>query len=261
MTLFDLFFVDNTGFKSFDQSHLIVLGLFAGSIVAMVAAKNSSVAAKARATHALAYLTAGTVVVWTLLRLATGKFTPSVDMPFDICNMTAIVWLPLLTFAPKRGWGAGVRQVLFDGMLFTAFPGTIQAFFTPHLYDAFPHITWLKFWIVHGGIIVGVLAAGILDGMRTSRPLWRAIVHFHLFMTGSIAFSFVMSVLLDGNFTYSRYPPPTGSALDFFGPWPLYFLVSQLAAYPVFAINHYVCHAFDGSAPAASTSKPKPKQK
>jgi uncharacterized membrane protein YwaF len=173
MSLFDLFFVDNTGFKSFDQSHLIVLGLFAGSIVAMVAAKNSSVAAKARATHALAYLTAGTVVVWTLLRLATGKFTPSVDMPFDICNMTAIVWLPLLTFAPKRGWGAGVRQVLFDGMLFTAFPGTIQAFFTPHLYDAFPHITWLKFWIVHGGIIVGVLAAGILDGMRTSRPLWR----------------------------------------------------------------------------------------
>jgi hypothetical integral membrane protein (TIGR02206 family) len=180
-----------------------------------------------------------TVIVWSAIRLYTGQFNPSIDLPFDICNMSALVWLPLLLY-PRTP-----SAFLFDGMLFTAFPGTIQAFITPHLYDGFPHITFLKFWIVHGGIIVGVLAAAILNGQRTSRPLWRAILHFHIFMSGSIFFSFLVSGPLNANFTYSRYPPPTGSLLDYFGPWPLYLFVSQLFCYPVFVIDHWICHAFD----------------
>jgi hypothetical integral membrane protein (TIGR02206 family) len=163
--------------------------------------------------------------------------------------MTALVWLPLLLLRRRPlPW-------LFDGMLFTAFPGTIQAFFTPHLYDAFPHITFLKFWIVHGGIILGVLAAAILGGQRTSRPLWRAILHFHFFMSGSILFSFIVSVPLGANFTYSRYPPPTGSLLDYFGPWPIYFITSQLCCYPVFVVNHWICHAFDATTPEKTAKK------
>lgn len=179
--------------------------------------------------------------MWSAIRLYTGQFNPSVDLPFDICNMTALVWLPLLLYRRQA------QPWLFDGMLFTAFPGTIQAFFTPHLYDAFPHVTFLKFWIVHGGIIVGVLAAAILGGQRSSLPLWRAILHFHLFMTGSIFFSFLVSIPLNANFTYSRYTPPTGSLLDYFGPWPLYLFSSQLCCYPVFLINHWIGHAFDAA--------------
>ncbi len=247
MTLYAAFFVDNSGFHAWDTSHWFVLGLFVVGVCGLVRAASWRSEAKARVSRGLAYVVASTVVIWSVLRVATGQFTPRVDLPFDICNMTAIVWLPLLTFSRR---GSSLRQVLFDGMLFTAFPGTIQAFFTPHLYDAFPHITFLKFWLVHGGIILGVLAAAILDGMRSSRPLWRAIVHFHLFMSGSIAFSWLVSGPLDANFTYSRYPPPTGSLLDYCGPWPLYLVLSQLCCYPVFLLNDWICHAFDAKRPA-----------
>lgn len=94
-------------------------------------------------------------------------------MPFDVCNITGLIYMPLILLARN--------QVLFDGVFLTAFLATIQvlanthrrgqttkfdsrrfiaqAFITPHLFDEFPHITFIKFFIVHGGIILSCLVA------------------------------------------------------------------------------------------------------
>ena len=57
-------------------------------------------------------------------------------------------------------------------------------------------------------------------------------------MTGMLVFSYFVSIPLGANYTYSHSPPPTGSMLDFFGPWPLYWFVPQLICYPAFFALH-----------------------
>ena len=86
MTFFyDALIVDNTGVHAWDASHWTVLGLFGGAIAALAHGASSwSDAAKTRVRHALAYVVASTVVLWSVLRVATGQFTASVDLPFHL---------------------------------------------------------------------------------------------------------------------------------------------------------------------------------
>lgn len=112
-----------------------------------------------------------------------------------------------------------------------------------------------KFWIVHGGIILAATYAAAVMGMRTTP--WRCVVDFHIQTTTAQLVSFLVSVPLDANYTYSRYPPPTGSLLDYCGPHPIYWLTSQMLCWPFFFIIHYVVHAFDKKPPSSSKSTKK----
>ena len=42
--------------------------------------------------------------------------------------------------------------------------------------------------------------------------------------------------LLDANYMFLCAPPPTGSLLDYLGPWPWYIVGEELLALVVFAI-------------------------
>ena len=159
--------------------------------------------------------------------------------------MTALLWLPLALRTRS--------QLLFDGILLTCI-GTVQAFVTPHLFDAYPHITFFKFWLVHAGVIIGALYLAVVLGTRPRG--YRAVLHYHIFISGSLLLSMAASYPLGANWSYSLAPvrraalrsarcalcshtpcaqPPTGSALDYLGPWPIYLVAAQLVCYPLFA--------------------------
>jgi hypothetical integral membrane protein (TIGR02206 family) len=144
------FFDDNTGFLAWDMSHLTVWALFVliGATTIAVG-RASSELTKSLICWCWALSMPSTIVMWTVARLLTGRFNTQWDLPFDICNLSGLIFVPLILLRKN--------QLLFDGVFFTSCTGTIQAFVTPHLYDAFPHITFLKFWIIHGGIILACL--------------------------------------------------------------------------------------------------------
>eukprot|EP01108_Squamamoeba_japonica_P003588 TRINITY_DN2887_c0_g1_i1.p2 TRINITY_DN2887_c0_g1~~TRINITY_DN2887_c0_g1_i1.p2 ORF type:complete len:260 (-),score=85.84 TRINITY_DN2887_c0_g1_i1:36-815(-) len=230
---------DNWCFRAYETSHQVVVGLFVLSVLlCVVGGRRLSQTGRTRLGVALAVVLQLTVFVWTVLRLYTGKFILSVDLPFDVCNMTAIVHLPLMMLFRN--------QFLFDGVFLATWGGTVQALITPHLYDEYPHITFLKFWIVHCGIVLLSIYAAAVNGQRTHGM--RSILNFHVYMGGSQALSYVASLMVDGNFTYTVRPPPTGSILSHLGPWPLFLILPHFICYPIFFLADYICNAFDGVA-------------
>lgn len=164
------------------------------------------------------------VVGWILIRMARGEFDYKTDLPFDVCNMTALL-LPFLMWQPRHR----VHEILY----FWIFGGTLQAILTPHLFEGFPHFTFVKYWLVHGGLIVfAVYATVVFRLFPTWRSLLRAFVGFQFYLV----FVFVINLILDSNYVYIMGKPPTASALDYMGDYPWYILSGEVAALFIFAI-------------------------
>lgn len=99
--------------------------------------------------------------------------------------------------------------------------GTIQALLTPHLFEGFPHFTFIKYFTVHGGLVVFAVYATVVYGIRPGwRSLWRSFFALQIY---------ILSLYLMGK-------PPTASALDYLGDYPWYLLVSEGLALVMFIL-------------------------
>lgn len=164
------------------------------------------------------------VIGWIIIRMAEGLFDPKTDLPFDICNITALL-LPFLMWTPRRR----VHEVLY----FWIFAGTTQAVLTPHLFEGFPHYTFVKYWLVHGGLVVFAVYATVVFGIRpTWKSLWRSFLLLQVYVVALLG----INLLLGSNYAYLMGKPPTASALDYLGPYPWYLLVCEGLALVFFAL-------------------------
>ena len=156
-----------------------------------------------------------TVIGWVIIRLALKEFDHITDLPLDLCNLLALV-MPLLVWRPSRR----IQEVLY----FLVLAGTLQAVLTPHLIEGFPHFTFFKYWIVHGGlIVVTVYMTVAFQYYPTLRSLIKAFWSLQLYAVGVV----LLNLLLGSNYFYVMRKPPTASLLDYFGPWPWYILVCE----------------------------------
>ncbi len=207
----------NTLFTTFGSQHLLMIGLTVG-LTAAVPWLGTVLPGEDRrldAARALAVLLSGTVVAWTVLRLLLGEFDARTDLPLDLCNLTALL-LPALVWHPSRR----IHEVLY----FWVLAGTFQAVLTPNLVNGFPHFTFFKYWIVHGGLLVIIVF--VTAGFRlypTGRGILRAFGWLHVYLVAVVG----ANLLLGANYFYVLRKPPTASLLDVLGPWPWYLLVCE----------------------------------
>lgn len=112
-------------------------------------------------------------------------------------------------------------QAVLEVTYFWAMAGGMQALLTPNLTVGFPHPLYLSFFIGHGLMIVGVIYAMAVFGLR---PYPRSIARA---AAASLAYLLAMipvNALLGTNFLYLREKPQQASLLDYLGPWPWYVL-------------------------------------
>ena len=101
------------------------------------------------------------------------------------------------------------------------------------MFNGFPNFTFIKYWIVHGGLVVYAVYVTVVLGLRPgTRGIWKAFVYLQLYAVAVIG----LNVLLGSNYVYVLGKPPTASALDYFGSWPWYLLVVEAVALALFAI-------------------------
>jgi len=180
--------------------------------------------------RSLSVLLSATVVVWTCVRLVRGEFDRTTDLPLDLCNLAALL-LPGLMWTPSER----VHNVLY----FWVLVGTAQAVLTPHLEDGFPHYTFLKYWIVHGGLIVAAVYFTVaLRLFPRARSIVIAFGWLQVYTVGV----FAANVLIDANYFYVLRKPPTASLLDVMGPWPWYLLVCELLTLLLFGVAYLPIH-------------------
>lgn len=220
------FIKENTDFTLFGFQHQLVLLAIVGLCFFLPWAARRWLNEKDQllVARGIKLLLAFGVVSWISMRLYLGQFEPTTDLPFDICNMVALL-LPLLMWNPTHR----VHEIMY----FWIFAGTIQAVITPHLYEGFPHFTFFKYWIVHGGLIIyAVYITTVFNLKPTRRSIFRAFAY----LQGYAVFVLCIDLLLRANYMYLLGKPPTASPLDFLGPWPWYLLVSELVALVLFGL-------------------------
>lgn len=222
----ELFFTENTRFTTWGLEHIgvVVISAALGYFIIWYAKNQRQETKQQRIFNLLGIFVSATVWVWTLLEIARGKFNHKEDLPLVLCNFLALT-IPVFTFTRNKK--------IYELILFWILAGTVQAIITPDLLDGFPHYTFMKFWIVHNGLVIIVLyATFVWDYRPTLRGLFRSYIGLEIYFLLMMG----INALMDTNYFYLNAKPPFATVLDLLGPWPWYIIVAQLIVIPYFLL-------------------------
>jgi len=138
---------------------------------------------------------------------------PSVQLlPLHLCSLAVFVTAWMLVSRNPR---------VFEIAYFWALAGTTQALATPDLRMGFPDPAYVLFFTGHGLVIVGVLYGILALGLR---PTGLSVLRVALITLALAVLVFGVNLALGTNFMYLMAKPAGASLLDWFGPWPWYWL-------------------------------------
>lgn len=213
-------------FETYGSSHLVVLGIFAIGIIAVILLgrrlRNTAGEVALRRTFAVA-------IVAVALPLQILQFIPSewdlqTSLPLALCDYA---WL----FAVHALW---TRNALSATITYLwGITLTTQGIFTPDLGSEFPELRFLMFWGMH--LLIVWSAVLLVLGLRVL-PTWR---YYRVTVVITVIWAvvtYLFNVVADTNYGYLNELPKSASLLDFLGPWPLYVVLEILIVLVVWAL-------------------------
>ncbi len=218
-----IFFQDNFAFKMFGIQHGLALLFFAFVGYLLISrAKRWPKHKQVKLGILMAFFLSLTLITWTSLKIYINGFNVKEDLPLHLCNIISLL-LPL--FAIYR------KQWVYEILLFWILAGTSQAMITPDLVNGFPHYHFLKYWIVHAGLVIFIMYVTFVFGMR---PTVKSIFKSFLALQGYFLLMLFINKWLGSNYLFISHKPEHGSLLDYFGDWPYYILIAELILFPYF---------------------------
>lgn len=163
-------------------------------------------------------------VLWYAYLAWTGQRIFPNQLPLELCDVTYfLVAIVLLTR----------RAALFDLAYYGALAGTSMALLTPDLWENFPSISTVHFFVVHGLTVAATLYL-VWSGLARPRrgSVWRAMVGVNVMA----AFDGPFDAIFKTNYMYLRMKPQDVSLLNFLGPWPWYIVWSEAVALGLFML-------------------------
>lgn len=155
------------------------------------------------------------VILYDIILYFLDNFNYETDIPLDICNLIGLI-IPFLMWNPNRR--------IFPYLYFYIMAGTTQAVFTPHLINGFPNFIFIKFWIVHGGLIIYILYIAVIWEFQIRlKDLFNSFLLLQIYAL----MLYMTNKLIGANYLYLIKKPSTVSVLDYFGPWPVYVFVGE----------------------------------
>ncbi len=176
----------------------------------------------------LAVAIMGGEIAYISLKIIHGLFDLRYHLPLQLCDLAAAS-VVLAIFSH--------RKIFFELAFFWGLTGTLQAILTPDLQHDFPHPDFLVFFMMHSGIVAGVLFLAI-SGKKCIRPgsAIRVFLLSQIYIGGMIPLNF----LLEANYGYLTHKPFRGTLMEYLGPWPWYILSFELAAILLFRGLEYL---------------------
>lgn len=164
------------------------------------------------------------LIGWTITKIYLNGFNIREDLPLHLCNIISLL-LPVFAIT-RKNW-------MYEILLFWVFAGTTQAMITPDLEHGFPHYNYIKYWIVHAGLVIFMLYATFVFKMR---PNFKSILKSFFALQIYFIAMLLVNKILGSNYFFISEKPPHGSLLDYFGDWPYYILVAELIVFPYFLL-------------------------
>lgn len=151
----------------------------------------------------------------------------TVRVPLQLCDLAVL----LMAWALWRPRSPAVSEVAY----YWAMAGSLQALLTPDLQRGFPDYWWVKFFVTHCGVVwsaVYLAASGRLA--LTHGSVWRiwGLTNLYAAAAGLINWGW------GTNYGYLARKPSQPSLLDYFGPWPQYIIVLEVAALASFYLYY-----------------------
>ncbi|MBE76321.1 MAG: TIGR02206 family membrane protein [Candidatus Marinimicrobia bacterium] len=170
---------------------------------------------------ALAYLS------WLVLEIVGGTYSSKLHLPFHLCRTANLLIFIVLVFRSYLAY----EIVFFWGLT------VIHAVITPDILQGFPHFHFIRYWLSHQLMIIGILYATFVYDIRPrKKSIYVSFISLILFLLITIP----VNLFLDSNYFWICGKPPVGTVLDFFGPWPWYIIVSTFLALLHFYFFYYI---------------------
>jgi len=171
--------------------------------------------------------------VWVALEILAGTFDIKIHLPFQLCRVANMLMPLIMIFKSDR-----VYQIIY----FWGMSGVFQGLITPDITNDFPHFHFFRFWVGHSGMIIALVYASVVYGMRPQiGSIKKAFVALNLFLLVSV----IVNLILDANYFWICGKPPMASLLDYLGPWPWYILAAELVALVHFAAAYIPFYILD----------------
>ena len=131
-----------------------------------------------------------------------GNLTAQIGLPMQLCDWALFAVVGALLWR---------SQTCFELGYFWGLCGTLQALFTPAIAS---DIAWWRqagFYLVHAGIVAGVLFLLLVPRMRP-RALWRVLLWSEIYLLATLA----VNASTGGNYGFLSHRPTQASMLDLF---------------------------------------------
>ena len=164
---------------------------------------------------------------WVILEILAGSFNLKLHLPFHLCRTANVLIFIVLFFRSFLAY----EIVFFWGLT------VIHAVITPDITQGFPHYHFVRYWLTHQLMIIGIIYATFVYDIRPhKKSIYKSFVALLLFFLITIP----VNLLLDANYFWICGKPPVGTVLDYFGPWPWYLVVATLLALIHFYFFYYL---------------------
>tara|TARA_B100000902_G_scaffold384587_1_gene424926 strand:- start:1128 stop:1592 length:465 start_codon:yes stop_codon:yes gene_type:complete len=133
-------------------------------------------------------------------------------------------FLSIYFFITKKLWA-------FEMLLFIGMPGGIHSLLTPELTHGNTLIQKIDFFIGHGGLILSPFFGLYIFNMWPRKHAWIKSFFKLQFLVLIVSLA---NYTLNSNYMYLAHPPIANNPLipsdkSFFGQWPYYILIFELA--------------------------------
>jgi hypothetical integral membrane protein (TIGR02206 family) len=233
-------------FSAYGPSHLVVLAIFVvGAALLVYFGRRMSEAQRRSLSRVLSVLLIVALVVAMAYKVARLDIHTSV--PLQLCDIAEIVAAYALW--SQRHWAFVLTY--YWGLFLSS-----QALITPDIGTPaegapdFPHHLFDTFFALH---VLVVWAAIYLTWGLGMRPGWRDYRFAAVVGLAWVVFTLGFNVVFGTNYGYLNGKPPTASALDLLGPWPVYLLAEIAIVLVVWALMTW---PWERSRRAAQASAP-----
>jgi hypothetical integral membrane protein (TIGR02206 family) len=154
-------------------------------------------------------------------RVYFGIWTLGESLPLHLCDIGLFVVAATLAGAGARRTPSRVWQRCFECAFVWGLGGTLQAVLTPDVDDGALNALCLRYFVAHGGILVGVFVLTFGLRLRMERGAAGRVWLVTLLVALVVG---PLDWLLGANYMYLLGPPEHPSILDALGRWPWPYL-------------------------------------
>ena len=149
------------------------------------------------------------------------------QLPLELCDVTFYL-MAFVLLTRHRG--------VFDVVYYWALAGSSMALLTPNLWEHFPSVSTVQFFIAHGLV---VSAALYLVWSRQVRPQRGSVARAMIAVNLLALFDGTFDAVFKTDYMYLRAKPQNVSLLNYLGPWPWYVLSAEPVALALFLLLYW----------------------